>query len=317
MTSAHGLLGIESRWAAAGLTGPTLMRGVVNHVRMIRPATRLWLDTIMPITVLTVASGGRPPLRETVLFILSMNLIHIGATIFNDLSDIETDRHSTEVLRRTRPIARGAISARLATAEAVVAVVVGTALSYAVAVWFGVAITVLALLTLLHELPPIHVQSRTVVTQLYTTLGLAGLIFAIEFVVPEPPLRTAIPYGLFVVVYLGLCETLVKDVRDVDNDTIGGKLTTSVRYGADRATTAAGVAYLVALVCWVVFVSGIQPLPWSLVAVTVVIGAWAGFVLWAGRQLRRQFDKATCIVLHRGSEIVFTLANLSILLVLW
>jgi 4-hydroxybenzoate polyprenyltransferase/chlorophyll synthase/homogentisate solanesyltransferase/geranylgeranylglycerol-phosphate geranylgeranyltransferase len=247
-----------------------------------------------------------------VLFIVAMNLIHASAHIFNDLEDVETDRHSSELLRRSRPLAQGSITRHTATVEAVALAVVGVALGFVIAPLFGLFITLLTGITLMNELPPVRVQSRTYMAQIYTTVGLAALMLALAYIVKDAQLGRAAPFLLFVVLYLGLGETLVKDVRDVDNDALGGKLTTAVKYGASRAVAWAVPAYVLAGGAWAWFCLSyghLRVLP--LVLASAVLVGWTIYTGLAARQLRQAFSKATCVRLHQGSVLVFTCLNVA------
>src|SRR5258708_3613682 len=110
---------LTRRWSRVGTANATVADRLMARVRTLRPTTRLWFDTLMPITVLAVASGGSPPLRATILVVLTANFIHGAATIVNDLNDIEVDRRSVEIMRSTRPIALGVIARKQALRESV------------------------------------------------------------------------------------------------------------------------------------------------------------------------------------------------------
>jgi 4-hydroxybenzoate polyprenyltransferase len=307
---ARTYVAIQTRWAAAGAAGTLLV-----HLRLLRPTTRLWLDTITPIAALMALTGGAPRLATVVLFILAMNLIHAAAHIFNDLEDAETDRRSSELLRASRPLAQESLSRRTAATEGWCLAALGVGLAFAMTPLFGLFILLLTGMTLMNELPPVRVQSRTYLAQVYTTLGLTGLMLAAAYVVKDAQLARATPFLLFIVIYLGLAETLVKDVRDVDNDAVGGKLTTAVKYGASRAAGWAVSAYALAAFSWFWFCFSyghLRVLPLSVA--TVVLAGWIAYTAVASRQLQRTFSKSTCVRLHQGSVLVFTCLNIAAIL---
>jgi 4-hydroxybenzoate polyprenyltransferase len=303
---------VETRWARVG-TGAGPLNAVGAYLRLIRPTTRLWLDSLLPFTVLVAACRGWPDPRTAALLIVTMNTVHLAATIFNDIEDVEIDKASTEVVRRHRPIASGAIPVRTARTVAIAALVVGLVCAFLQTMLFGVAVVVLAGITVVHEIPPFRVQSKTMLAQVYTALGLMlGMLAFIYLLVPDPA-PASILFGAFVAVYMGLGETLVKDIRDVDNDAKGGKKTTAVKYGVAPATRAAFCAYTLALIAWSSY-AWFGELPTLVAALgAVALLAWAAWVLTAERILRTRFVKAVCIWLHKGSVLVFVAANAAVL----
>lgn len=306
---------VEHWYAGWGTGSGTLLDVVAAHIRSVRPSTRLWLDTVMPVAVIAVLTDGEIPWRTAVVAVLAMNLIHIGATLLNDVKDGETDRGSTEILRRTRPIATGAIAPRHALIEAVICVLVGVVVTIFARWQLTVAAAALAVLIAQHELPPIRTQSRPIISQVAGLIGLAGIVGAIVLAVGSTPRAHAWPYLLFVVVYLGIGEMLAKDVRDADNDAAGGKLTTAVKFGSARATAAAAVAYAVATGCWLWFIAAAPPgvaAGWLLVGAVLLLG-WVVWSVNTARLLGQRFEKSVARRLHRGSALVFCVVNLILL----
>lgn len=304
-------------WATKGNTNATAAGRVMARVRTVRIITRLWFDILMPVAVLSTAAGGVPPLRQTVLLVTAMTLVHTGITVLNDLQDREIDRNSLELLRRTRPIAQGVIAPRTATREAVVLVILGILAAFGVSLMFGAIATVLTLALLLYEVPPVRIQGRPVVSQVAPLLGGVLLFVGMVYAVPTPRLDLAVPLIVFIAFYLGICETLVKDVRDVDNDEKGGKHTTAVKYGAPRATAVCAGCYAVALALWVWLVQSFPGPSAPLWTAAVLLLAWVGYVAWAAVRLSRAFSKGICISLHTGSIVAFASANAAIVATLW
>ncbi|OBF57994.1 hypothetical protein A5787_23565 [Mycobacterium sp. 852002-50816_SCH5313054-b] len=269
----------------------------------------------MPLALITVLTDGDIPWRVAALTVGAMNLLHIGATFLNDVRDRDTDRLSEEFVRRTRPIAVGVIRPRLALTEAIVCVVVGLGLTALVRWQLTAVAVILAVVIAQHELPPIRTQSRPVIGQVAGLIGLIGIVASIVVAVgAAPPWRT-VPYLLYVVIYLGVGEMLVKDVRDSDNDAEGGKITTSVKYGAAAATLAAAVAYAAATVCWVWFIGQRPPGivgGWLLVGTGALL-AWIAFTLLSAKRLRVRFSKGTARRLHRGSAATFAVVSVALM----
>ncbi|RKT55149.1 UbiA prenyltransferase family protein [Saccharothrix australiensis] len=304
VTSGYARWGVRGGWSGA----------LLSQVRVIRPVTRLWFDAVLPWTVITVLTGGHPPLRETLLAIAVMVLIHASLTIVNDVQDRDSDHRSAEPLRSLRPVTRGAIPLRSAYAEAAVLGLLGIAAAFALWWLVGVLAVVITAIVLQHELPPVRTQGRPLLGQLAGVVGLVLITGLLAVAVRTAPGAQAVPYLLFVTAYMGVAEMLVKDIRDVDNDEAAGKNTTAVRYGPVRATRAATAAYTVAAACWLWFaaVNDLLATPVALVAAAVLVG-WVGYTVWAANSLAARFGKGVCISLHTGSIGTFTAVNLGTL----
>jgi len=287
------------------------LRQLKAHVREARPSTRLWMDIMLPLAVIAAVTNGDPPWRVTVLFVLAMLLLHYAATLLNDVQDAETDRHSDELLRRTRPIAFGTIPRRVAIIEIGACSLLGIAVATLVSWQLGVACAVLILLVSQHELPPLRTQSRPLLSPVAGLIGLAGIAFCICLAVSTVPDLAGYLFILFVVTYLGAAEMLVKDVRDVANDAQGGKQTTSVKYGAGRSAWLALGAYAAATACYVGYVGvtfAREPLVGAGLAVGILILlTWAALVVRIAVGLGRPRARPTLgRQLHRGSVITFS-----------
>jgi len=289
---------------------------VLAHVRTLRPWTRLWFDTLTPLALITVLSGGRFDWGRAWLLVAIMNLIHGAATLLNDLQDIESDRASEELLRRTRPIATGVLPRGLVRVE----IALMTVAALALAAWLGTAsfllwILVCALIAA-HELPPIRTQSRPVLAQV-VGLGMAAAIFgALIAIFGVRHGGTAVPYLVFVSLYISLAGTLVKDLRDIDSDAQGGKTTTAVAYGASKTASLAAAAYLLALVPWAWFAASAEAAPygWLLWGAGGLLLAWGATTATLSWRFRRGSGQAARRFVHRGAIVVLSAINLAVIL---
>jgi 4-hydroxybenzoate polyprenyltransferase len=306
--------GLEARYAAWGLRYSTWGDVLRAHIRMIRPGTRAWFDTIMPFAVMLVLGAGSLSVRDGVIFVLAMNLVHIAGTILNDLQDAETDRLSNELIRRWRPIAQGTIPRATAIAEMAVCCLLAIALSTLLS--WALALVCLAFcgLIAMHELPPLRTQGRPILGQVAGLIGLAGILYGLVLVAGTAGLVAGIPFLLFIALYMGLAEMLAKDIRDVDNDAGGGKITTAVRYGAARTTRMASLAYVVAALPWFWFIATYGPV-WAppLWLGSVLILGWTAVTFVIAGRLDRRFAKDDCRLVHRGSQTVFAVVNLLVI----
>jgi 4-hydroxybenzoate polyprenyltransferase len=306
----------ESWYSDWGAEGGSVLDLVLAHVRTLRPWTRLWFDTLTPLALIVVLTGWDPPWGRAWLFVAVMNLIHGAATLLNDLQDVESDRASEELLRRTRPIARGVLSRRLVWWE--IAVMTGLALLLAASMgWASFALwVVVCLLIAAHELPPVRTQSRPVLAQV-VGLAMAFAIFgALIAAFGVDDAGTTVPYLVFVSLYISLAGTLVKDLRDIDSDAEGGKTTTAVAYGAAKTAALAAAAYLLAAIPWLWFVlaaDGVRH-EWLLWVASGLLLAWGATTAGLSRRFRRVAGQAERRFVHRGAIVVLSLINLAVIL---
>ena len=314
-TQATNALGRFRAWYASwGTWGSPIIDMILAHIRMIRPVTRIWFDTLLPLTTISLLTDGNPPVVNTTLFILSMNLIHIGFTILNDLQDVVSDRSSSELLRSTRPIANNIIPRELAYAEFFCTIILGVAITCFISWALAGVATFLCLLLLAHELPPIRTQSRPVLSPIAGLVGFACIFLTMMITANHLYIDNKIFYILFVAIYLGIGGMIAKDIRDVDNDSKGGKQTPAVKYGAPTATRIATIAYALAGAAWVWFVLRNRELAgMPLLFATFVMALWVSYTIVAGRLLSRGFSKAICVSIHSGSIIVLALVNVCVL----
>ena len=113
----------------------------------------------------------------------------------------------------------------------------------------------------------------------------------------------------FVVMFMGLGESITQDTRDADNDSAGGRRTTVVVYGLRKTTTFALVVQILSLIPLTIFLL-VYPMP-----VILTFGAVAAVVIWlvafvrAWRRLLGGFDKASARLTHVGSIYAFAAVN--------
>ena len=306
------LASLEARWA--DISSRRDRRGVLlGHFRFARPATRLWLDVIVPAAFMITITGGDPNVLAIVLFCVAMGCGHAAGNMVNDIADRESDRRSKELVKARRPVAVGLISPRMAKIEAIVYLVVAavTAVTLAALVsWVYLAlIAAMALLVAFHELGDSRVQTMPLVSNLYAVPAMVVLWLAAASVAGEVQWDVAAAYILLMAVYLGPAHSLIKDVRDADNDEAGGKVTTSVKYGAGTAARYSAWSYVAVAPSWALLLSTLDLPLWAAAAGSGVLAVWIVYVFAGARRLRLGFDKRTAVRLHRGS--MWTIVGLS------
>lgn len=306
--------GLEARWADFSTTGPSWRSLLLAHFRFARPSTRLWLDVLVPVAFMTTITAGDPDIRSVVFFCLTMACGHAAGNMLNDVEDRETDRRSSEPLRSKRPVAIGLISPRTAKIEAGVYTAIAAVSALLVSWYFLLIMFVMGLIVAFHEMGEKRVQTKPLVSNLYATGGMVVLWLGAASVAGDVQWDVAAAYILLMAVYLGPAHSLVKDIRDADNDEAGGKITTSVKYGASVAARYASWSYVAVVPAWALLVFTCDFLPaWAIAAGSAVLVLWIAYTFVAARRLEAGFDKRTAINLHQGSMWTFSLMSIALL----
>lgn len=290
-----------------GATTGGKLRALAGSARF---STRIWFDVLAPLAMLLVVSDGRPDWYRAVLAVAMLVLFHAGQTYYNDLADVEIDRSSTELSRSQRALAGGRTTRRdmalIGTALVVLSMVCAALLSWAV---FAV-MTVALVLVLGYNFEPVRFAGRPLATQVFWPVMwvMIYLISALA-VGGDGGWGRGLWFLAFVVMFMGLGESITQDTRDADNDAAGGRRTTVVVYGLRSTTTFAFAAQVASLVPLVVF-SLSYPMP-AVVTVLAVgaVAVWLAFFFGAWRKLLRGFDKASARLTHVGSIYAFTAVN--------
>lgn len=292
------------------------LRGLFSSLRL---TTRIWFDTITPLAFIAIlAEGGSDPSTWVLIGgVLVAMLFHAAGDFLNDANDVEVDRASIEASRNQRAVVRGEIT----KSDLIWAGVVFIAASFAVALslpsWPEL-LACLAFLTFLnwaYNLPPILLSNRGLVLELYwpviwlTMFAMAA--FALE--VPFAAVEDALPYALFVAIFMGVGEGITQDIRDADNDAAGGRRTTPVRYGVPKAVVGAWIVQLLSIGLWLWFCFSFPVDTAAAIAGTLVLVAWQVYFGGLARTLVRTFDKEAAKQTHVGPIFVLSAVNLAVL----
>ncbi|MEZ0053028.1 4-hydroxybenzoate polyprenyltransferase [Mycobacterium sp. MAA66] len=284
-------------------------------VQSLRITTRLWYDVLVPLAMLAVMGSYSLPWRQVGLVTAALLLFHGGQTLFNDVADVAVDRASTERSRQRRVLVRGTVS-RIELLGIGWAMVAGAGVVSVFLPWQNQVVFLVALpLVLAYNFKTAGgLSGRPLATQVFWPLtwvliyvySAGGLQFA--------GWRTGVPYLVFIVMFMGLGEGLCQDIRDIDNDRIGGRVTTPVRFGARRSSSWAWWAFTLSLIPWIWHVIATRmPVTPAAVATTVLVG-WIVLSGRCVRRIRANYQKADGRYLHIGSILTFTCVNVLILM---
>jgi 4-hydroxybenzoate polyprenyltransferase len=247
------------------------------------------------------------PSAHFLLFMLCSVLADAGACTINDVGDYDSDRRSTETNRSKRPLPAGLTTQRAAVIQAVVLY----SLAIIVAMYLGFFVFLFAFLLIVlstqYSLPPLKLDGRPIVNHFFW-VGFGILYFCAvgAYVVKYADVAWGDMY--YAVYFLGVlvlfaagAEILAKDLRDLENDTLAGKITTPVYIGPKKAAVAAFVFSLSGMIIWAIPYFAVYDVPVFIRAMILfVIVFWNGICFFLCRSLYREYTKARARELHLG-----------------
>jgi 1,4-dihydroxy-2-naphthoate octaprenyltransferase len=120
----------------------------------------------------------------------------------------------------------------------------------------------------------------------------------------------AIIYTAANIVFMGVGETLAKDLRDLINDGNTGKLTTPVAFGHRSVSIACIVAFAIGAMGYIVTAVSADANAGTIMGLSVVLALWCGRVVVIGIALADSYSYHHARDLHVGAVRVFLTANL-------
>ena len=288
-------------------------RAAFGALRLARPAQLIWLDVCLSLAIFVGVSGHMPGWHY-MWFVLAAVLADAGACTLNDIGDLDTDRASTESNRSGRPLVRGHVCRRAAWAQGILLSAAGLAIAAWLSPWILACAVALVVISYQYSFPPLHMNARPYLPQVFWfTFGILYLLAVCAYVVRYDVLMDGLLFraGAFILgvqVFAALGETLAKDLRDIDNDRLAGKVTTSVLLGPVRAARYALYMSFVGLAVWLFAVIVLYG-NWGLVALVMLATAvvWSIICFRIVDDLCASYSKASARKLHLGFISVFAL----------
>ncbi|MGD9485847.1 UbiA family prenyltransferase [Streptomyces sp. TRM70308] len=281
-------------------------RALINAGRI---STRVWFDVLAPLATLLVVSGGRPDWGPALLVIVMLVLFHAGQTYYNDIADVEVDRTSSEADRNQRVLVTQQTTRRdmavLGTALIAASLVCAAFVSWQVLALLAVT----TLLVLGYNFEPVRFAGRPLATQIFWPLMWGSIYWMSTAATGDEHWKPGLWFLAFVVVFMGLGESITQDTRDADNDADGGRRTTVVVFGLGPTTVFALATHVLSLAPLAIF-GIVYPLPiWATVAAMAAVAVWLYYFFRAWRVLRNSFEKDSARLTHVGSIYAFTAVN--------
>lgn len=283
----------------------------IAALRLCRPYSLLWFVCLPTIAMSLWLAQAPIDLRRLSLLIAACALADAGLTTWNDICDIETDAVSSEPQRNTRPIASGIIPIWWARLQVAALLVLALLSSVFISVWFTAVLACGAIYGLVYSARPVYAGGRPLVSQLFWVVLWPAMYAGIALVMGGHFGRGWL-YVVGVVFYMGIGETLAKDIRDKENDSRTGKNTTPVAFGHQPTARVSAAAFILGSGA-ILGSSWLAPGQWNpglTAALAVILAFWCARVISIAQRLQRSYSKAAARKLHVDSIQFFILINL-------
>jgi 4-hydroxybenzoate polyprenyltransferase len=237
-----------------------------------------------------------------------------GACTLNDLGDLESDRLSTEGSRSLRPLPTGIITKKAARNQGITLFIIGLAIAFYLDLYVFLFTLILVIISYQYSMNPLKLDARPVVSQLFwVSFGFLYYFAVAAYIRRYDGLAMENFYnGLYflvaVLLFIAVGETLAKDLRDLDNDRVGGKNTTPVTFGHKRAVVASFIFSFIGLFFWgVPFFTVLEPPLFFQILVLFVIIFWNVICFALVRSIYIEYKKERARELHLGFILTFTI----------
>jgi len=177
-----------------------------------------------------IAGNGFPPIKPTMLAIISTFFITMATYLYNDIIDLDMDKESNSSNKEDRPLVTGEVTLKTANTIVAISSILGisTALfTNRTAFVFGISFWVLFML---YSFPLVRFKRMFVIKTLVTSLGPAlTLLFGMTAV-----LGNIYPLGIFTALvqwaFLFLILPSIADSFDIEEDTKYGMKTMAMTF---------------------------------------------------------------------------------------
>ena len=193
-------------------------------LKIIRPLNFL-ITFVSVIVVAIICSPDKLPGLNVFLAALTASLVLASGNSINDIHDIEIDK----INKPLRPLPSGKLSIKEAYRLYILLVIVPIVLSFLVSEMALIIVLISILLLFLYS----KYLKRILLVGNITVAFLTGLVFIFGGVVVENPAAAIVP-AVFAFL-INLIREIVKDLEDVEGDTIAGVITFPAKFGFQKS----------------------------------------------------------------------------------
>jgi 4-hydroxybenzoate polyprenyltransferase len=245
-----------------------------------------------------------------------------GLTTWNDIADLETDAASQETHRSGRPLLTGTLSVRWGTIQVLALETVALVLAFWLEPVFGILLLALIIYGWLYSRPRRSFANSTAlqrglrqimwpfIYQFFWLIIWPCIFVAVALVLGADSHRAWL-YILGNVFFMGLAETLAKDLRDIKNDAYAEKRTGAVALGIKRSARWSIVGFSVGAAFWLAASVSVQDWNPGLTAgLAIVLVLWIGRASILANELQQSYSVRAARDLQMGATRVFLTVNL-------
>jgi len=290
----------------------TIGQKIKGHFILTRPLQLIWFDIFASLAVFAIVAQHFPN-AHYLLFMLAAITADAGACTINDFGDLSSDSKSTESSRKLRPLPAGIISKRAAVIQAAILYTTGLLIALYLGYYIFIAAFFLVVLSIQYSLKPLKMDGRPVVSQLFwVAFGLMYYLAVVAYLIKyEHVAMQNIYNGLYflmtMVIFAGLAETLAKDLRDLENDRTGGKITTPVYFGVKPAVVGSFVFSMTGMIFWAIpFFTVWKTHGLIQFFIILIFILWSILCLGLCWSLFKKYSKINAKKLHQGYILTFT-----------
>ena len=110
------------------------------------------------------------------------------------------------------------------------------------------------------------------------------------------------------ILFMAIAHTLAKDLRDLENDRAGGKMTTPVYFGPKSAAVVSFIFSVTGLIFWATPYFTIYKTDFILKAIIIlVVVLWNVTCFLLCKSIYRNYTKGKARKLHKGFILTFTI----------
>lgn len=290
----------------------TMGQKLKGHFLLTRPIQLVWLDIFASLAFYAVLAQHSPN-AHFIIFIICAMITDAGACTFNDLGDLGSDKLSAEPSRKLRPLSTGVVSKKTARNQGIVLYAIGLAIAFYLDLYVFIAALLLVLMSHQYAMKPLKMDGRPIISQLFwVAFGFLYFFAVAAYLVRYDNLAIENIYnGLYflltMILFAGVAETLAKDLRDLENDRLGGKITTPAYYGHRPAAVGSFVFSIVGTIFWAIpyFTVFETPLIFMILIVVVVV-LWNVLCFKLCWSIYKKYTKARARELHLGFILTLT-----------
>jgi len=288
-------------------------RKLKGHFILTRPQQLIWLDVFASMGFFAIIARHAPS-AHFLLFILCAVFADAGACTINDLGDMKSDCQSREASRKKRPLCTGVVSPSAARNQALVLYTIGLLLALFLDFYIFLAALLLVLLSYQYAMKPLKMDGRPIVSQLFWVAFAFLYYFAIVAYllrydnISADNVFTGLYFLGALILFMGIAETLAKDLRDLENDRMGGKITTPVYFGPRFAAAGSFIFSVMGSMVWAIpYFTTYDTIFMVQILVILLVVVWNTLCLALCMSVYEKYTKDRARKLHKGFILTFTI----------